>query len=117
MTIDPYDNTTWPPISDERGDGRDPYGVHKKYCAAATEQVAVVLVTHGLWGQEPWVQFVTREFPGIQLDAAAKPGRLRPPPRRPLAHSVAVLYLARVLCYYMSELECHYWLRLSIWYS
>jgi hypothetical protein len=35
MTIDPYDNTTWPPISDERGDGRDPYGVHKKYCAAA----------------------------------------------------------------------------------
>jgi hypothetical protein len=35
MTIDPYDNTTWPPFSDERGDGRDPYGVHKKYCAAA----------------------------------------------------------------------------------
>jgi hypothetical protein len=34
-----------------------------------------------------------------------------------LAHSVAVLYLARVLCYDMSELECYYWLRLSIWYS
>jgi hypothetical protein len=72
MTIDPYDNTTWPPFSDERGDGRDPYGVHKKYCAAA---------------------------PSVG------------------SFSVAVLYLARVLCYYMSELECYYWLRLSIWYS